>query len=286
MNRIFVTGANGQLGSAIKKISETYQDLEIIYADLPEFDLTREEMTRKYINRVKPVFIINCAAFTAVDEAESQREAAFLVNAEGVKILSDLSAANDIKLFHISTDYVFDGMNFKPYTEEDIPNPQTLYGKSKLKGEEYLQGNNNSLIIRTSWLYSGMEQSFPSKILRIAKDKKEIKVIYDQTGTPTFSEDLAGVILYIIDGVIKSKIKYIPGIFHYSNEGITSWYDFAKEIIDKEGIKCKVIPVESNEFPVRTKRPHYSVLSKRKIKSIYGIEIPHWKDSLKKLKII
>ncbi len=283
MSRLLITGANGQLGCAIKTISEEYKMFRFFYADLPELDISQPESVRRCIRDVKPSAIINCAAYTAVDEAEFQQDQAFLINAEGVKILSDVSEKEGIRLIHISTDYVFDGLNYKPYTETDVPNPQTTYGKSKLKGEEFLRDNHNSMIIRTSWLYSDMPQSFYRKILNAATENSGIKVVYDQTGSPTYAEDLAKAIMEIMSGVDIDAGNFIPGIYHFSNEGIASWFDFATEIIENAGIDCNVIPVESDEYPVKTPRPYYSVLSKKKIKTTYRIQIPHWKESLKKL---
>ena len=280
MLRLLVTGANGQLGSALRKLTASGRNLDTIFTDLPELDITQAKPAEDYIHKANPSHIINCASFTAVDQAESQQENAYLINAEAVRNLSEITAKAGIKLIHISTDYVFDGMHYKPYTETDVPNPKTIYGLSKWKGEEYLRNKNNSIIIRTSWLYSEMEQSFIRKILNKASSGKEIKVIYDQIGTPCCATDLAGAILDIILKTGNDKMEFIPGIYHYSNEGVASWYDFAEEIIKNANISCKVIPIESDEFPVKTKRPHYSVLSKNKIKSTYQIQIPYWKDSL------
>ncbi len=280
MLKILITGAKGQLGVAIKNISGLYKNIEFVFTDLPELDITDEKKVNAFIKNSGFSYIINCAAFTAVDDAEIQKDNAFLINSEAVKILSKIAAMNKLRFVHISTDYVFDGKNYRPYTEDDTPNPQTIYGLSKLQGENHLLNQGNSLIIRTSWLYSMMEQSFVRKIIKAATANKEIKVIYDQTGTPTFSGDLASAILQIISGIESHQIEFVPGIFHYSNEGIASWYDFAMDIIEYLGINCNVIPVESDEYPTKAIRPHYSVLSKRKIKNTYGIHIPHWRMSL------
>ena len=280
MLRLLVTGANGQLGSAVRKITASGWNLETIFTDLAELDITQEKILKEYISNVKPSFIINCASYTAVDEAEHQQEKAFLINTEAVRILAKITENAGIKLIHISTDYVFDGMQSKPYSETDSPNPKTIYGLSKWQGEEYLRDKNHAMIIRTSWLYSGMKQSFVSKILKKASTEKEIKVVYDQIGSPCCVTDLAGVIIDIISKTNEKNMEFIPGIFHYSNEGVASWYYFAQEIIKNANLSCKVFPAESDEFPVAAKRPHYSVLSKRKIKSTYQIQIPYWKDSL------
>jgi len=283
MARILITGANGQLGSAIKQLAEEFKPFHFFYADLPELDISDSDKLNKFVEGSKPDYIINCAAYTAVDDAESQGKKAFLINAEGVKNLSEVSIIKGIRLFHISTDYIFDGQNYKPYTEEDTPNPQTTYGKSKLKGEEYLKNTINSVIIRTSWLYSGMQQSFYRKILNAATQKSGIRVVYDQIGTPTYAPDLGRAILEIINRIESRKTVFTPGIYHFSNEGVASWYDFAFEILQLTGVHCIIKPVESDEYPSKTPRPHYSVLSKNKIKKTYGLHIPYWKDSLKKL---
>lgn len=283
MLKVLVTGANGQLGRAIKKLSDFYKDIDLIFTDIPELDLTDKTSTNAFVLNSGVSYIINCAAFTAVDDAEIQKESAFLVNSEALRILSEIALKTGIRIIHISTDYVFDGKSFRPYTEEDITNPKTVYGQSKLEGEKHLLAIGNSMIIRTSWLYSEMEQSFVQKILKVAKQNKEIKVIYDQIGSPTSAYDLAKVILEIVSGVQDKKFDFVPGIFHYSNEGIASWYDFAVDILKSQNIICKVVPVESDEYPTRAIRPHYSVLSKRKIKNTYGIQISHWRTSLQYL---
>lgn len=283
MLKILITGANGQLGSAIKNLSGFYRDIEFIFTDLPELDITNEKQCRRFIENSACSYIVNCAAYTAVDDAEIQKDSAYLINSEAVKILSESALRNNIRMIHISTDYVFEGTNYRPYTEKDPANPQTVYGLSKLEGERHLYNKDNSVIIRTSWLYSGMEQSFVRKILKAATHNPEIKVIYDQTGSPTYVNDLASAILQIISGIEKKEKDFVPGIFHYSNEGIASWYDFAMDIINSQNINCNIIPVESEEFPTRARRPHYSVLSKKKIKEIYGIGIAHWRESLKTL---
>ena len=282
MIKLLVTGANGQLGSAIKKLSPLYESFSYHYSDLPDLDLSDRIQTEKAIEKIKPSYIINCAAYTAVDKAEEDRETAFMVNSEVVKNLIEICDIKGIKLIHISTDYVFNGETHTPYKEDDITNPASIYGLSKLKGEEYLKNNANAMVIRTSWLYSSDEQSFVKKILGRAEKFGRLKVIYDQIGSPTYVMDLAGAILEIIHKVEAEKYTFVPGTYHYTNEGIASWYDFAVEIIRLYGSECPISPVESHEFPSPARRPHYSVLSKQKIKDIYQINIPHWRDSLEK----
>ncbi|MGJ0457070.1 dTDP-4-dehydrorhamnose reductase, partial [Aliarcobacter cryaerophilus] len=222
--------------------------------------------------------IINCAAYTAVDKAESDIENADLVNRKAVKKLSIVAKELDIKLIHISTDYVFDGKNFKPYVEEYQTNPQSVYGKTKLDGENELLDINplNSIIIRTSWVYSYYGNNFVKTMLRLGKEKEELGVIFDQVGTPTYAKDLAITILDIIPQIENSKVE----IYNYSNEGVLSWYDFAKEIMKMAKLNCKIKAIETYQYPTPAKRPHFSLLNKSKIKSKFNLEIPYWKDGL------
>lgn len=204
-----------------------------------------------------------------------------MVNAEAVKILEEICLKDGVRLIHISTDYVFNGIYHKPYHEDDIPDPVSVYGLSKLKGESYLKNKGNAMVIRTSWLYSAHGPSFVSKILARASQLNNLRVVSDQIGSPTYAEDLAGAILQIISKSESNKPGFIPGIYHYTNEGVASWFDFAIEILNFFGSGCPVIPVESHEFSTPAPRPFYSVLSKQKIRDTYGLNIPYWKDSLK-----
>jgi dTDP-4-dehydrorhamnose reductase len=222
--------------------------------------------------------IINCAAYTAVDKAETDIENADIENRKAVKKLALISKELNIKLIHISTDYVFDGKNFKPYCEEFQTNPQGIYGKTKLDGENEMRDINpkNSIIIRTSWVYSSFRNNFVKTMLRLGKEKEFLGVIFDQVGTPTYARDLAKAILDIIPQIKNKKVE----IYNYSNEGVLSWYDFAKEIMRMAKLNCKVNPIETFQYPTPAKRPHYSLLNKSKIKSTFNVEIPYWKDSL------
>jgi dTDP-4-dehydrorhamnose reductase len=222
--------------------------------------------------------IINCAAYTAVDKAESDEINADLVNRKAVKKLALVSKELSIKLIHISTDYVFDGKSYKPYLEEFQTNPQSIYGKTKLEGEKELININppNSIIIRTSWVYSYYGNNFVKTMLKLGKEKESLGVIYDQVGTPTYAKDLARMIYEIIPQIENSKVE----IYNYSSEGVLSWYDFAKEIMRMAKLTCKVNPIETKDYPTPAKRPHYSLLNKNKIKSTFNIEIPYWKDGL------
>ncbi|MBD3840070.1 MAG: dTDP-4-dehydrorhamnose reductase, partial [Epsilonproteobacteria bacterium] len=274
MFNILVTGANGQLGSEIRELSCKYQ-YNFYFCDKKEVDITDKKSIEEHIGKNSINFIINCAAYTAVDKAESEQEMADRVNHQAVKDLAVISKERGIGLIHISTDYIFDGTNFKPYTEKDIANPQSVYGKTKLDGENAILEINpqNSIIIRTSWVYSYYGANFVKTILRVAKERGALNVVYDQIGSPTYAKDLAKTILDITPQINNQQVE----IYNYSNEGVLSWYDFAKEIVKMAKIECKIDPIESFQYPTPAKRPHYSLLNKNKIKSTFNIEIPYWK---------
>jgi dTDP-4-dehydrorhamnose reductase len=281
MIKILVCGAKGQLGSSISEIKDKFPDFIFDFTDVEELDILDSASLNLYVKETQPSFIINCAAFTSVDKAESEPDKAFLLNAEAVKNLHTAATLVDAYLIHISTDYVFNGRNYIPYRETDFPDPDSVYGISKLKGELYLSYSPIALIIRTAWLYSSFGNNFMKTVLQLGNEREEIRMIYDQVGTPTYAGDLADAILKIIQITSRDPADFIPGIYHYSNEGVTSWYDFAKEIIDLAELKARVIPIETTEYPLPAPRPQYSVLNKRKIRDTFGIGIPHWKDSLK-----
>jgi dTDP-4-dehydrorhamnose reductase len=277
MFNILVTGSKGQVGSEIKELSANYQ-YKFYFTDKKELDISDYNLLRKFIIENNIETIINCAAYTAVDKAESEAELAEKINQQAVKNLAMLCNEFGIKLIHISTDYVFDGTSFKPYTEEDIANPQGVYGHTKLAGENEMGRINsaNSIIIRTSWLYSYYGANFVKTMLRLGKEKESIGVIFDQVGTPTYARDLAKAILDIIPKLDNETVE----IYNYSNEGALSWYDFAKEIMRMAKLDCKINPIESKEYPTPAKRPHYGLLNKAKIKKEFNLEIPYWKDGL------
>ena len=284
MNRILVTGANGQLGSEIREQAVFHPDDLFFYVTRNELDITDHNEVRLFVESKKINVIINCAAYTGVDKAESDFIKADEINNVAVRNLAVLARENNIKLIHISTDYVFDGNNCKPYIETDKVNPQSVYGKTKLAGELAIENINpeNSIIIRTSWVYSSYGNNFVKTMLKLSQEKKELNVIFDQVGTPTYARDLAEVILNIIAKINNKKVE----IFHYSNEGICSWYDFSKAIFEKLEYGIKVNPIQTIEYPTPAKRPYYSILNKNKIKEKYQIVIPYWKDSLKKYFIL
>ena len=274
---VLVTGSMGQLGSEIKELSSNY-NYNFFFTTRDDIDITSKDDIRKFCQTNSINVIINCAAYTAVDKAQSDIENADLVNRKAVKKLSIVAKELNIKLIHISTDYVFDGKNFKPYVEEFQTNPQSIYGKTKLDGENELLDINplNSIIIRTSWVYSYYGNNFVKTMLRLGKEKEELGVIFDQIGTPTYAKDLAITILDIIPQIENSKVE----IYNYSNEGVLSWYDFAKEIMKMAKLNCKINPIETYQYPTPAKRPHFSLLNKSKIKSKFNLEIPYWKDGL------
>ncbi len=280
--QILVTGAYGQLGNEIKLLQENYPAWKFTFTDVDSLDITNALGVHQFFSENKFDFVVNCAAYTAVDKAESDVETARLVNAVAPKILATQAKAVGAKLIHVSTDYVFAGDAFTPYAETDATNPQGVYGKTKLEGEEnVLSENSEAVIIRTSWLYSSFGNNFVKTMLRLGKERGELSVVFDQVGSPTYAADLARGILAIIDNTEKNEKSFVPGIYHFSNEGVASWFDFALAIFDFSGIDCKVNPVLSDQFPTPTKRPHYSVLDKAKIRNIFGIAIPYWRDSLK-----
>jgi dTDP-4-dehydrorhamnose reductase len=281
MTKILVTGANGQLGSEIRVQASLFPEMNFAFTDVAELDITNPEKVTEFIAAFKPGYLINCAAYTNVDKAETDLETATLLNATAVGILAEQSAKAGCKMIHISTDYVFDGKGPRPYKEDDPVAPQSAYGRTKLEGERFCQENNTeSIIIRTSWLYSAFGNNFVKTMLRLGKERPELRIVFDQIGTPTNAADLASAILTIISSVEQGKRPFQAGTYHYSNEGVASWYDFTKAIFDIAGINCSVKPIVSEEYPSPVKRPPFSVMNKSKIKLIFGLEIPHWRDSL------
>lgn len=279
MFKILVTGAKGQLGSDIEEISTNYT-YKFYFVDKKILDITDYKKVREFVEKNNINIIINCAAYTAVDKAESEVNLADLINNKAVENLANLAKELSIKLIHISTDYVFDGKNYKPYIESDITNPQSIYGNTKLCGEnKIIQINpSNSIIIRTSWVYSQYGNNFVKTMINLSKQKEFLNVINDQVGSPTYARDLADIILQILPNLDNNDVE----IYHYSNEGVLSWYDFAKEIIGIIKSPCKINPISSENYKTLAKRPYYSLLDKSKIKSRFNLEIPYWKDSLNK----
>ncbi len=276
--KIMVTGAYGQLGNALRRELDGDNTIEAIYTDTDTLDLTDSMALSRFFENNPVDMVVNCAAYTAVDRAESDDLKAAAINTGAVGNLGQAAAKHGMKVIHISTDYVFSGENFRPYEENDEPYPQSIYGRTKLEGEGLLTSfSNNAMIIRTAWLYSEFGNNFVKTMLRLADERDEINVVSDQIGTPTYAGDLA----HAIHQVIRHK-HWQPGIYHFTNEGVASWYDFTKAIFEITGKNTKVNPIRTAQYPTPAKRPSYSVLSKDKIKRNYGIEIPYWRDSLQR----
>ena len=277
MANIWVTGASGQLGMALRQKGFSFGD-EVFYTDKEELDITDRDAVRQFVVGHEIDTIINCAAYTAVDLAEEEPEKAEKINTLAVANLAEVAQKEDCLLIHISTDYVFDGHTNVPYTEKDTPAPKNMYGKTKWAGEQaIIKSGCWHIIIRTSWLYSWEGNNFVKTILRLADERSEINVVNDQFGSPTYAEDLADAIISIMAN--EERIEH-EGIYHFSSEGVCSWYDFALQIIKVAKKDCKVNPVTTAEYPVKAIRPAYSVLDKTKIRKIFGIRIPEWQESL------
>jgi len=282
MVNILVTGANGQLGSEIRKITPNYNDFNIEFTDIGDLDICSRIELEKHFSKNKVNYIINCAAYTAVDKAESDKETAYRVNVEAVRNLVTVANEHKCRFIHISTDYVFDSCQQNvPFKETDETCTVSVYGATKLQGEADAQKAEEYIIIRTSWLYSSFGNNFVKTILRLGKERAELGVLYDQVGTPCYAADLAQVILSIIEKS-ENSTDFKSGIYHYSNEGVCSWYDFALEIIKAGNLNCYVKPIETKDYPLPAKRPSYSVMNKSKIKEEFGILIPHWTDGLRR----
>jgi dTDP-4-dehydrorhamnose reductase len=282
MATILVTGANGQLGNELQLVSKSFYGYDFIFTDVDTLDITSADHTLAFIREARPDWIINCAAYTNVDKAESEPDKALLINGTAVKNITEAISGSECRFIHVSTDYVYDGNSNVPYDESVAPNPLTSYGRSKLEGEKYALLHHGSMIIRTSWLYSSFGNNFVKTILRNGAEKKSLNVVFDQTGSPTFAADLAEAIMAIVSGVIRNQVAMNSGIYNYSNEGVCTWFDFATEIIKEAGLPCIINPVLSSEFRQIAKRPSYSVMDKTKIRENYGLTIPHWRTSLLK----
>ena len=277
MKRILVTGANGQLGQSILEQSKNYKEIECFFVTRNELDITNEELINHYFEDKSFDFVINCAAYTAVDKAEDDQENAYLVNAKATEFLAKITNQKGIPFIHVSTDYVFDGTEAQPRLETDQTNPIGVYGQTKLDGENLaLENNSKTIILRTAWVYSRFGNNFVKTMLRLFNDKDSISVVADQIGSPTNAIDLADAILTIIS---KNDLTY--GIFNYSNEGECSWFEFAQKIKEFSNSTIEINPVPTSAYPTKAKRPAYSLLDKSKIKEVYQLDIPTWEDSLK-----
>ena len=272
--KILVTGSNGQLGKELQELASSYSQFEFVFVSKEDMPIHNFELVRIFFNSVKPAYCINCAAYTAVDKAESEKELAFQINGEAVGVLAAVCKEHQTKFIHISTDYVFNGEGDYPYTENFPTDPINTYGASKLEGEKQaLQLNPDCIIIRTSWVYSSFGKNFVKTMIRLMNEKDSISVVNDQIGSPTYAADLAETILKIID-------NWKPGIYNFSNEGIISWFEFAEEIKKIIKCPCDVKPIPTSSYPTPAKRPAYSVLDKTKIQETFGIQLKDWKESL------
>ena len=275
---ILVTGSNGQLGNELRLLAPENAQHNFLFTDIEELDITNKTAVFDFVSLNKVEMIINCAAYTAVDRAESDEDVARLINALAVLNLGEAASETGAKIVHMSTDYVFNGKSYLPYKETDMPEPASAYGRTKLEGEQLLsEACPDAVIIRTAWLYSEFGNNFVKTMLRLGKERDSLNVVYDQIGSPTFAGDLAQTTMTIVNAD-----KWVGGIYHFTNEGICSWYDFTCAIHQLAGIQCDVRPIRSEQYPTPTERPHYSVLDKEKIKATYGVSVPHWYDALQR----
>ncbi len=279
MAKILITGANGQLGNEMRCVATNDTKNSYVFTDVADLDITDAKAVASFFKELNPDFVVNCAAYTAVDKAEDEIELCSLINSKAVENIATSAKNIGCKVIHISTDYVYDGNATKPYNEDDITSPKSVYGKTKLKGEEYILTilPNSGIVIRTAWLYSAYGKNFVKTMIDLGKVRDSLNVVNDQKGTPTYAADLALAINQIIN-----TPTFIPGVYNYSNDGECSWYEFACLIHDFAGVKCKINPISTEQYPTKATRPTYSVLNKNKIKETYGITIPNWKESLKK----
>ena len=277
--KVLVTGVKGQLGYDV--VNElTKCGIEAVGVDIQEMDITDAASVEKVIGEAAPDAVVHCAAYTAVDAAEDNVEICRKVNADGTQNIANVCKKLDCKMVYISTDYVFDGTNHLPYVETDNTCPASVYGRTKLAGEQALQEVcPDAVIIRTAWLYSEFGNNFVKTMLRLGNEREQLSVVFDQIGSPTYAGDLAAAIFAVL--VQAEADAFVPGIYHYSNEGVCSWYDFAVKIMELGNAPCRVLPIESKDYPAKAARPHFSVLNKAKIKTIYKISISHWEASLR-----
>ena len=275
---ILVTGSNGQVGSELQALANTYPNFSFVFVDKKDLDIGDKDAVLAFFEAQTFEYCINCAAYTAVDKAESDTETAYLVNALGPQNLAVACQKHQTRLVQISTDYVYHSNQNFPFKETDATSPESVYGRTKLDGEKLAVDNNpETLIIRTSWVYSSFGNNFVKTMIRLGNDRDQLSIIFDQIGSPTYARDLAKAIL----DIIQQNPSDFTGIYHYSNEGVCSWFDFAQAIFELEGIECKTSPIETKDYPTPAKRPHFSLLNKNKIKTTFALEVPYWRDSLK-----
>lgn len=281
-SKILVTGANGQLGNELRRLCKNFPGLEFIFTDVDMLDITNPDAVSVFMEASKPAIVVNCAAYTNVEGAEDDAKTARKINALAPQVLAAACAMQDAFLIHVSTDYVFDGETSVPYKEDDETNPISVYGSSKLEGEEKIKSVfDDYVILRTSWLYSEYGTNFMRKILAKGREQDSIEVVNDQVGSPTYARDLANCIIDMIIKSILNPTAYLPGVYHYANQGSCSWAEYTEEIFELAGVDCKVIPVSSDKYPTKAARPKFSVLDTTKVREAFGIGIPNWRDSLK-----
>lgn len=283
MKNILVTGAYGQLGNEVRILSANYPQYNFMFTDVDSLDICDKTMLMDFVQGNDIRYIINCAAYTAVDKAEDEQALCEKINAKAVKNLGEAAQSVGAGVIHVSTDYVFNGKGYMPYTEDMPTNPCSVYGKTKLKGEKaLLKACEKAMVVRTAWLYSPFGNNFVKTMRKLGAERQELNVIFDQVGTPTYAEDLAAALLVMMDQTIDQDHDK-AGIYHFSNEGVCSWYDFTLKIHQLSGITtCQVNPIETKDYPTKAARPHYSVLNKAKIKATFGVKVPHWEVSLQR----
>lgn len=280
---ILITGGKGQVGQCFQELAAQRPALRFLFVDVDELDITDHRAVRRFFSKNRPTWVVNCAAYTAVDKAESDPVLAKKINVTGAKNLAEACAEIGIPFVHISTDYVYHNRQNTPFKEGDPESPKGVYAKTKLLGDRAaLRANPLTMIVRTSWVYAHLGNNFVKTMLRLGKERPTLNVVFDQIGTPTFAPDLAEAILEVIQKVDNQEVERtsIGGVWHYSNEGVTSWYDFAVEIFAMSGVPCRVSPIETKDYPTPAQRPPFSVLNKSKIKATFGLQIPHWRESL------
>lgn len=280
---ILVTGAKGQLGQCFQHLAGEYPQWNFQFVDIDELDITNRAAVFNFFKKNTPQWCINCAAYAAVDKAENDAALARRVNVNGARNLAEACAQHQAMLIHFSTDYVYHTKQNAPYRESDSASPKGVYARTKLAGDQaVLKANPEAMIFRTSWLFAPYGHNFVRTILHFGAEQQALNVVYDQLGSPTYAPDLAAMVLQLVQKVEGKKLdrSALAGIWHYSNEGVCSWYDFAKAVIDIKGLQCKINPIETKDYPLPAPRPPFSVLNKAKLKTAFGVEIPHWRDSL------
>lgn len=285
MITILITGANGQVGQCFQQLATQHPRWQFVFNDFPELDITDRKAVRHFFRQNKINWCVNCAAYTAVDKAESERDKARKINVAGAKNLAEACAGQGVPFVHLSTDYVYHNRQNTPFREGDPVSPKSVYARTKLAGDRAaLRANPLAMIVRTSWVYSEFGNNFVKTMLRLGTERPSLNVVFDQIGTPTYAPDLAAAVLRVIQKIENKEVEpqTVAGIWHYSNEGVTSWYDFAKAIFEIKKMPCRVLPIETKDFPTPALRPPFSLLNKGKIKAAFGLEISHWRESLEK----